>query len=285
MAQESIDFSLRDNQVVEARHAAIKAVYEAGGVSPVIGIAEVADEPHQVGMAVANCLDSVLALELALNHLGSTDPKLRNLSYGILSTLFFQSGWKPLDKALLAANAIGKKPQALADVYLAASAGRETWGRLDSETPEVRTTLWESIGWLGVGNWESEELVFAVQQLLSVRRSADVVRWLALRPMPNQLVVQILEAVPIDLAASGDWAPGVDRFHSAHLFDKLDRSGGVPDDLIAKLEIPYVGMLEYDRPHLALHRGVARQPWLFADLINWFFKCSDGQVEEEAVDD
>ena len=279
-AQESIDFSLRDNQVVEARHAAIKAVYEAGGVSAVLAIAEVADEPHHVGMAVANCLDSDLALDLALDHLGSTDLKLRNLSYGIISALFFQSGWEPLDKALLMAKSIGKTPQALADIYLATPARRETWDRLGNETPEVRTTYWESLVWLAGGEWNSEELAFAVQQLLSVRRSADIVRWHALRPMPSQIVVQVLEAVPSDFAASGERIPRVDGNRIARLFDKLDKSGDVPDDLIAKLEIPYVGMLEYERPHLALHREVTRQPWLFADLMTWAFKRSDGQGEE-----
>ena len=284
LAQESIDSSLRDNQVVEARHTAIKAVYETGGVSAILAVAEVADEPHQVGVTVENCLDSALALDLALNHLGSTDLKLRNLAYGILTGLFSQSGWKPLDETLLMAKAIDKPSQALADIYLAAPARRETWDRLDNETPEVRTTYWESLGWLAGGDWDSEELAFAVHQLLSVGRSAHVVRWLALRPMPNQLVVQILEVVPRDFAASGDPAPHVDTFRIAHLFKKLDQAGDVPDNLIAKLEIPYVGMLEYDRPHLALHREVTSQPWLFADLITWAFKRSDGQAEE-AVDD
>ena len=148
----------------------------------------------------------------------------------------------------------------------------------------MRTTYWESPWRLADGDWDSEELVFAVQQLLSVRRSADVVRWLALRPMPDQLVVQILEAVPSDFAASEDWATRVDAFQVAHLFEKLDQSADVPDDLIAKLEVPFVGMLNYDRPHLALHREVTRHPWLFADLITWAFKRSDGQAEE-AVDE
>ena len=64
----------------------------------------------------------------------------------------------------------------------------------------------------------------------------------------------------------------------------LDQSDEVPDGLIARLEIPYVGILRYHRPQLALHREVAKDPFLFADLIAWAFKRSDGQVDE-AVDD
>ena len=281
---KSHDYKEANEQIAEARRKAVRAAYESGGVSAILDIAESAEEPYQVGVAVANCLDSALTFDLALNHLGSTDLKLRNLSYGILRAQFFLSGWKPLEKALSVAKALGKTAEAIADIYLAAPARRETWHRLENESLEVRTTYWESIGWLAGGEWDSEELVFAVQQLLSVRRSAHVVRWLALSPLPNQLVAEILEAVPADLVDLADWGLRVDPFRIAHLFEKLDQSGDVPDYLIAKLEVPYVGMLEYDRPHLALHRQVTRQPWLFADLITWAFKRSDGQAEE-AVDD
>ena len=173
--------------------------------------------------------------------------------------------------------------QALADVYLAAPALRETWQRLASETQEVQTAYWKSLWWPNVRVWDSEDMAFAVHQLLTVQRSSDVVEWLALRPIPYELVIQILEAIPTDVAASVGLGPHIDAFRIAHLFERLDQSDEVPDSMVARLEIPYVGMLEYERPHLALHREVTRQPSLFADLIAWSFKRSDGQAE--AIDD
>ena len=277
---KSQDYQRANEQISDARMEAIHTAYESGGISAISNIAESAEEPFQVGVAVANSLDSELTLDLALNHLGSTVPRLRSLSSGILRVQFHMSGWKALERVLVKAKSIGRAPEAIADIYLAAPARRETWHRLDNESEEVRTIYWESIGWVASAEWNSEELVFAVKQLLSVRRSADVVKWLALSSMPIQLVVETLEAVPHDFAASEDWVTRVDAFQIAHLFEKLDQSGEISDDLIAKLEIPYVGLLQYDRAHLALHREVTRQPRLFADLISWAFKRADGQTEE-----
>ena len=215
---------------------------------------------------------------------GSPTPKLRDLAHGAFVESFRQSGLRILEKAIDRIKAEDSAPQALADVYLVAPALWETWQKLDSESQEVQTAYWKSMWPPTILGLESEDFAFAVQQLLSVRRSVDVVRWLALRPMPGQLVAQILEAVPGDLAASADQKPHVDAFRVAHLFNRLDESDDVPDEVVARLEIPYVGMLEHERPHLVLHREVARQPSLFTDLIAWAFKRSDGQAEE-VVDD
>ena len=284
LTRKPMDFSERDNQVAEARQAAVRAAYETGGRLAILGLAEAAEDPRQLGASLALTMDHRLVFDLAWEHLGSPAPKLRDFARGAFVDSFRQSGWTILEEAIDRIKAGDSRPQALADVYLAAPALRETWQKLDSESQEVKTTYWKSIWPPVIMVLESEDFAFAVQQLLSVRRSADVVSLLALRPMPNQLVVQILEAVPSDFAASGDWAPRVDTYGIARLFEKLDDSDDIPDELIAKLEVPYVGMLEYDRPNLALHREVTKQPSRFADLITWAFKRSDGQAEE-AVDE
>ncbi len=284
LAQESVDLSERDNQVAEARKAAVRDTYERGGPPAILSLAEAAEAPGQVGASSAFSMDPRLVIDLAWEHLGSPAPKLRDFAHGTLVESFRQSGWGILEEAIDRIKAGDSTPQALADVYLVAPALRETWQKLDSESHDVRTAYWKSMWLPTIMGLESEDFAFAVQQLLSVQRSVDVVRWLALQPMPDQLAVQILEAVPSDLAASTDQEPHVDAFRVAHLLEKLDQSNEVSDDLVAKLEIPYVGILRFDRPHLTLHREVARHPALFADLMAWAFKRSDGQADE-AVDE
>ena len=284
MEQEPIDFSQRDNQVVEARQAAVRAAYERGGALAILGLVEAAEAPDQVGAFLALSMDSRLVLDLAWEHLGSPVLRLRNFAHGAFRECFRQSGWQLLEEAIGRVKASDSTPQSLADVYLAAPAVRETWQRLDSESQEVQTAYWKSLWWPNVWAWDSEDMTLAVRQLLSVHRSTDVVRWLALSPMPYELVIQILEAIPADVAASVGIGPHVDDFRIAHLFKVLDQSDEVPDSMIARLEIPYVGILGYHRPQLALHREVAKDPSLFADLITWAFRRSDGQADE-AVDD
>ncbi len=280
LVQEPNDLSERNNQVAEARKAAVRDTYERGEPPAILSLAEAAETPSQVGVSFASSMDSRLVVDLAWEHLGSPAPKLRAFTQGTFAQGFRQSGWGILEEAIDRIKAEDSTSQALADVYLVAPALRETWQRLDSESQEVQTAYWKSLWPLTLSGLASEDFAFAVQQLLSVQRSADVVRWLALQPMPDQLVVQILAAVPSDLAASADQEPHIDAFRVARLLEKLDQSDNVPDDLIATLEIPFVGILRFDRPHLALHRQVAKNPALFADLMTWAFKRSDGQADE-----
>ena len=278
------DYEEARERIAEARRKAVRTAHERGGVPAILAIAEVAQEPHEVGVAVARSIGPELALDLAMNHLGSTAPKLRNMAYGGLRALFLQSGWKVLEEAIIRIKASGSKSQALADIYLAAPAVQETWDRLDDEGQEVRTAYWKSIRWANTSEWSSEDLDFAVQRLLSIRRSVDAVNWLTFQPIPHELVIQLLEAVPLDVAASPDQASRVDAYRVADLFEKLDQSDDVPDDIITDLEIPYLEILQRDRPQLALHRLVVREPSLFADVVTWAFKRADGEAEE-SVDD
>ena len=281
---EPLDYDEASEQIAEARREAVRTAHEGSGVSAILDIAEAAQEPYEVGVAVARSIGPELALDLAMNHLGSTSPKLRNMAYGGLRALFLQSGWKTLDEAINKANASDPTPQMLADIYLAAPAVRETWQRLGDESQEVRTAYWESIGWFSTGEWDAEDLAFAARQLLLVGRSAVAAQRLAFESVPYKLVIQILEALPVDVAASADQGPYIDVYHIAEFFKKLDESEDVSDDTIARLEVPYLKTLNHHRPQLALHRQVVREPSLFADVITLAFKRADGQ-HEDSVDE
>ena len=281
---EPNDYEAAIERIAAARRKAVLAAYESGGVPAILDIAQSAQEPHEVGTSVVFGIGPELAFDLALKHLGSAVPRLRSMAYGGLRALFSQQGWKTLDDAITKAKASGSPPHMLAQIYLVAPAIRETWNRLDNESREVRTAYWGSMWWPDPGEWNEEDLAFVVEQLLSVGRSADAVKWLALEPLPYELVIQILEAVPTDVEASTNQGPYVDPYRVARLFEKLDQSEVISDDTIARLEIPYLEILDYDRPELALHRLVVREPSLFADVITWAYKRADGQAEESADD-
>ena len=278
------DHMAATERIAEARRKAIRAAYESGGVSAILDIAQSAQEPHEVGVSVVFGTDPELAFDLAINYLGSTAPALKSMAYGSLGALYSQRGWKALDEAIARAKANGSTPHVLAQIYLIAPAIRETWNRLDNESREIRTAYWDSMWWPDPGKWNEEDLAYAIGQLLSVRRSVDTVKWLALEPLSHELVIQILEAVPTDIEASAHQRPDLDSYLVARLFERLDQSEHVADDIIARLEIPYLEILDHDRPQLALHRLVVKEPSLFADVITWAFRRTDGQVEEPADD-
>ena len=272
-------------RIAKARQAAVRAAHEKGGISPILSIAEAAEDAYEVGAAVAQGIGPEAATDLALGHLGSSNPKLKNMAYGALRALFLESGWKPIQNAIDKAKANGSTPQVIADLYLIAPGVRDTWQRLDSESQEVSTGYWKSTNWFDTSEWDTDDLDYFVKRLISVGRSVDVANRLALFPIPDELVIRLLEAIPADVTTSSSPKSLVDPYRVAELFKQLDRSGNISDDVIARIEIPYMEVLDRFRPQLALHRQVVKEPSIFADVISWAFKRADGQADKPVADE
>lgn len=119
---------------------------------------------------------------------------------------------------------------------------------------------------------------------MDVQRSPDVAIWIADTPAHHETVIRILEQLPNDLAnVTEPEQPTTMLTHAiVRLLEKLDQSKTVGDDTIARLEVPFVRALIYNgRTKLAIHRKIASDPALFADLIASVYKRDDGTSEAE----
>ena len=273
----------RESRIFKDQDDAIRAVYAQGGEVSIACLWEEATLPHSVGNAVSRALGLDLAMSLALPHIGAEAPKPRAFAHGIMTALSYQLGWEPLQHILDQLKENSAKPDPVTAVYLAVPANIETWQRLASEAQEVQEVYWNTIPVFQISRENSDGLAFAVRRLIEARRSPDLVEFLPIAGVPDELVVQVLEQAPVDharhIAAGGQHR--IDSFDIGHLFEKLDRSADIPDELIARLEIPYIHLMDEWQRQSALHREVFRQPSLFADFISWVFRRSDGQVDDD----
>lgn len=272
----------REEKTAKARRAAVRAVYEKQGLDAIVDLANSAESPGSVGFATAFELDRE-SLQLALQHVGSSSLKLEEFSRSILSGLFSAHGWPVLEEALSEIKAGDQNLGAITGIYLAAPVNIETWNRIEIDDQPVQSAYWSRISQFTLYGIESEDVAHAVTQLVAVRRSPTAVEVLAgiYGAIPSEVVVQVLEAVPNDIEPdeNGGRSPRLSGYDLARLFERLDKDQGVKDDVIAKLEIPYVGILEHDRPNFALHREIINDPSTFADLITWAYKPSEGSDE------
>ena len=273
----------QENQIYEARRDAIHAVYAQGGAVSIARLAEEAAVPLTVGHAVSSALEPDSAISLALPHIGVENPKLRDFAHGILVRLSYQSGWEPLEPVFDQLREEDPGPNQVAALYLSAPANTETWQRLTSESQEAQEIYWNTVPVFQLSSENPDDLAFAVMRLVKVRRSLDLVRFLSVVDVSNEVVEQVLEQTPVDYAneiAAGR-QPQINAYAIGSLFEKLDRSDDILDELIARLEIPYIQMMREWRRRPALHREVLRQPSLFADFTSWAFKRSDRQVDDD----
>lgn len=266
-----------------ARQSAVATAYENGGAEAILSIAESAKQPEEVGRTLTIIVGTDTALDLALEHVGSDHHNYRMMARGILWSVFHQSGWPRLEEALEQAKVVDAGPLALVDIFLAASSDEETWRRLDDEGSEIQQRYWELMDPWKMSREGGTAISFVARHLLAVRRSPAVAEWVAHQQVDHEIVLQTLEQLPSDLAsrAAVEVRSGGFIYDIASLFEKLDGSDAVSDDTIARLELPFISVLrEGERPDLALHREIARNPTLFADVIASACKLDGGESDD-----
>ena len=254
-------YQANERLLEEERQKAVRHAYEHSKDAAILGMAEAVERPGpgQVGWAVALGLDKEVAFGLAIPLLGSPAERMRLLARGVVSGLFKQHGWTPLEQALTLVRQGSYQPEALADVYLAAPFNPSTWERVKKEGQEVQEVYWKSVGLLPLTAIEMDaaHFAFAIDKLLAAGRASDVVFPAGVRAdIPATTIVQILERAPM-----------AESHEIALLLEKLDASNDVSDETIAYLEIPYADRLRHDRPNLKIHQEVLKSPGLFADLF------------------
>ena len=273
----------RQDQIYEAQRDAIHAVYAQGGEALIARLAEEATLPFMVGHAVSGAFELDVAISLALPHIGAENPKLRDFAHGVMAALSYRAGWEPLEPVLHQLKGEGAGPDRVAALYLDGQANMETWQRLASEDDAVQEMYWNDVPAFQVSREITEDLAFAVRRLLEARRSLDLVGFLPIVEVSNELVEQVLEQAPVDSAR--EVAAGVQRRIDAYdigsLFENLDRSNDISNERIAQLEIPYIYMMDEWQRQPALHREILRHPSVFADFISWAFKRSDGSMDND----
>ena len=282
----SHDFGQDREMVEKAQVAAAKLVVEERGLEGLVALAQAAPSPGQVGRAAAASADTGSLVRLIVPFLGEPNMNLRRFAAGWCGRLFVEGGWSPLEEMLTLAKEAGMSPLSLADVYLAAAVERETWDRLGVEDAETQREYWSQLNPWMVRDDDGDLLPLAVPELLNVGRAGAATDLLFFNAGAQaQLIVDVLEnlprAVSADEPASQQTLP--DAFHIADLFRRLDAAPDVTEETVARLEIPFVGLLEHHRA-MALHRVVVNDPVTFSDLTTWAFKRDDGQGEDEEID-
>ena len=280
---ESTSLEEERKRADDAQRGAVRSIHSIGGDASIIRLAELARNSGAVGRAVARALEVDLSISLALPHVGSSNWELRDFARGAMFALSRDLGWEPLGEMLKQLKASDAKPSHIAEVFLCAAANRDTWALMAIESPETQEQYWNSVQPYTISPDNDDDFRFGIQRIIDCGRSPDVIDLLAYVDGQIELVLKVLAQLPTDHSKQIEEGRQsiTDGYSIGALLKKLDQSQYVADAVIAALEIPFLLVLDHQQRQLALHREVMRQPSLYADLLSWVFKRSDGLEDAE----
>lgn len=274
----------------ELRKSTLTEVYDQSGKEGIKRLIAEVPNAGVVGRVAGKYLDDKPEVREVMFEYLATEPIPQRAYAGeVAASIFAKGGWTALEVLIKEAREAGVSEDAIGHLYLAADVGKESWDRLKSEPEGAQKYYWSNL-WTHALNRvvDANDYEYGVGRLLDYNRAPDVIDEMAYgrEVIPAPLMTRALELAPKNLnAAVKEGRPiGAMTSHDvARVFEKLEATNGVDEAVIARLEVPYVGMMRLDRPRMALHREVARDATTFADLVSWVYKRSDGENEDDGI--
>jgi hypothetical protein len=245
-------------------------------------LAEAVPTSHETELVLL--LDSEVSAELAL-------------AFGYAETRFRQQGWPWVEEHLRRSSSARQAARLL-------RATREypkAWERADAEGGEVAEMFWREFVYWGLGG-DLPYVEEAARRLLGVGRAAAALDFIGIYlergSDPSragtgyaELIADALEL----LAGRQEQDREAGRLYQHDLvefFAYLARAG-LPEGRLARLEWSYLGALGYDARPVALGRGMASDPNLFAEVVARVYRPraattsrqDGGEAEEEPLDE
>ena len=172
-------------------------------------------------------------------------------------------------------------------LYLCLPFRAETWRRVNAEPEEIKNLYWRQSGTLG--NYEKDCINGLIDRFLAVDRpwAAFEVACRCWSKVETTRLMRLLEILPT-ATSENRYVHGPLEYDISAAFEELDRRPGVASEEKARLEFPYLVVLEHSEHGIPnLEKQVALSPALYVQMIALCFnRRDDGEDPPEwRIDD
>lgn len=272
------------------QEAAVRAVLLASGPSGVLEFAEAMKHPYQVGKTLAVC-NPALDTEVLTSMENSPDAMTR-AAFGYFNTRFSALGWDGIDRLV---TDVQPSPRVVADLLRSPPRTAQAWKRIDRFGPDVAAEYWSRVTSFEL-DWpdDLDELLELSRRLRTAGRF-DLAGGLLHRPSLDHtaepaFAEEIAEFLSLRVKRSDadDTYNVMELWELTKLLKVIDKHREqLGASRVALLEWQYYPLLQ-DEPGFTasnLYRGMASDPELFIQLVEWAFKPASTSPGDETLPD
>ena len=272
-----------ESKLAEAQVEAVNNVLHACGLDSVLHLAELAETPWSVGIALAHV--SGADEGNIIKRLDADSPAHRSVASGFVQTRFRDAGWAWSDEYVQQAK--DWPDTRVAAFLLAHRVEAKTLDLVESFSEEVRRHYWTSLAPLGVTADIAQRVV---STFVDYGRPATTLMIIQSNPAafdsPDGVDLTIRALTESAHNQSGE-NPAMFSFYVEQLLNRLNALPDLERTRLAKLEWLYLPLFEYgDRQSVVLHDELRRNPQFFVEVVSWVYRAegepADAEQSEEA---
>jgi len=268
--EEALDHRAREERIARLRENAARDVFQSGGVSALMKLAETGDAGYNLGWAFATITSDEAALIATLLEFidgGGLEGVRRAVVMGILN--------QGSERSLLDKAAHQVSEDKVVPLLTSAPFDRATWAVVNSFGDDVHAAYWREVP----PNWnrDQDDILVGVTNLLKANRPRAAFRFahFSMNELPPLVLFDLLAAI----ARGSDETANtyqLDRHDLREAFRQLNESADVKTDAMAGLEFAFIDIFDDGeaRPE-NLEKEIARNPELFVQAVGFSFKRSD----------
>lgn len=240
------------------------------GVDAITRLAQDVELAHSVGNAVAHATTDLD--DAVLDLLGSEDPKIRDVAYGLIGVRAQSRDW--LEET------VRKRPTQAGRLLLTLDATNDLLDLVETLGEDQKHFYWSQIdpvrGACAVERF-AEALIAADRPFSAI----DAVGFRQEQPSASELVLRVLSAPMAQKTAESPEVLKSAEYVVGRLLDQLEEAGVETDDL-STLEWFYLPLLAHERMPRALHQRLAHDPEFFAEVVSHMYR-PDPPTDEQVV--
>ena len=278
--EEKGDYDEQQKRLDEARQAAVKTIFEAGGLPAALAFAKSVSAPHEVGRALGVIAPKEVEDEFLPSQLNAEDETMRQVVASFVWARYRVLRWTWVD-AVLKRNWNAEQKAAFLRLL---PFEQKVWHRVATHLGKQNEKLY----WQETRVGFDQNPTIAVQKFLEYGRAIAAVRCISQTAIyDDQFDVNLAKEALLAVLEAPSSDDQLDNFTTVELIKRLQESPDTDQDALFKIEWHFLLWLDQfsSGSPITLEKHLSSDPAFFAEIVKIVFRSKDDDEENVEPDE